>query len=243
MCSANQSSVSLCIFTRCIGIRSQKYHIGSCFYPNLKKHPSKGGFPPNSKKKIKWSARRTRAVHLCIFRPTESGPEARNIRLAYVLTETSKNTNKKAVFRQIRKKRKWSARRTRSVYLYVLWPAKSEFENRNLRLACVSSVTSNVDFFPENLGDFSEERGKRFHQDLKDVVRRYQGMWNKHIMADYYWMLAREIPERKRKCEKQPLHRSFENKRSRYHEKSEWIVFAIHAQMLWSTLMSNRYKK
>ena len=29
--------------------------------------------------------------------------------------------------------------------------------------------------FPEYLGDVSEEQGERFHQDIKDMERRYQG--------------------------------------------------------------------
>lgn len=27
---------------------------------------------------------------------------------------------------------------------------------------------SHIDYFPENLGDFSEEQGERFYQDIKD---------------------------------------------------------------------------
>ena len=32
---------------------------------------------------------------------------------------------------------------------------------------------SHLDHFPENLGDVSEEQGKRFHQDMKEMERRY----------------------------------------------------------------------
>jgi len=34
---------------------------------------------------------------------------------------------------------------------------------------------SHIDFFPENLGDVSEEQGERFHQDIQEIERRYQG--------------------------------------------------------------------
>jgi len=30
---------------------------------------------------------------------------------------------------------------------------------------------SHIDYFPANLGDFSEEQGERFHQDLKEDIR------------------------------------------------------------------------
>ena len=31
------------------------------------------------------------------------------------------------------------------------------------------------DQFPENCGDFSDEHGERFHQDIKNKEQRYQG--------------------------------------------------------------------
>jgi hypothetical protein len=37
------------------------------------------------------------------------------------------------------------------------------------------SLTSNLDYFPPNLGAVNEEQGERIYQDLKDVERRYQG--------------------------------------------------------------------
>ena len=48
------------------------------------------------------------------------------------------------------------------------------------KLGCRMSVKlhflhSHLDFFPDNLGDASEEQGERFHQDIKDIERRYQG--------------------------------------------------------------------
>jgi hypothetical protein len=57
-------------------------------------------------------------------------------------------------------------------------------------------LASHLDYFPPNLGDVSEEQGERFHQDLKDVKRRYQGRWNVNMMADYCWLIARDDPSR-----------------------------------------------
>jgi len=37
-----------------------------------------------------------------------------------------------------------------------------------------------LQYFPDNLGDYNEEQGERFHQDKKKVKRRYQGRWTKH---------------------------------------------------------------
>ena len=51
------------------------------------------------------------------------------------------------------------------------------------QLGCNMSVKvhflhSHLDYFPENLGEMSEEQGERFHQDLKTMEKRYQGHWN-----------------------------------------------------------------
>ena len=48
---------------------------------------------------------------------------------------------------------------------------------------------SNLNRFPENLGDVSDEQGERFHQDIKTIEKRYQGRCDQHMMADYCWSL------------------------------------------------------
>jgi hypothetical protein len=57
-------------------------------------------------------------------------------------------------------------------------------------------LASHLDYFPPNLGAVSEQQGERFHQDLKDVERRYQGRWDVNMMADYCWSIARDDPSR-----------------------------------------------
>ena len=44
-----------------------------------------------------------------------------------------------------------------------------------------------LDRFLTNLGDLSEERGKRLHQDIKVMEERYKGRWDSHMMANYCW--------------------------------------------------------
>ena len=48
-----------------------------------------------------------------------------------------------------------------------------------------------LDYFPSNLGAFSEEQGERFHQDICEMERRNQGRWNVNMIADYCWGLKR----------------------------------------------------
>jgi len=79
---------------------------------------------------------------------------------------------------------------------------------------------SHLDVFPKVLGHYSEEQGERFHQDIKEMERRYQGRWDINMLADFCWTLKREVAPKNRKRTRMPLHRSFESKRSRYHAKS-----------------------
>ncbi|GFX87089.1 uncharacterized protein TNCV_2151431 [Trichonephila clavipes] len=54
-------------------------------------------------------------------------------------------------------------------------------------LGCSMSVK--IHFSPETLGLVSEEQGKRFHQGIKDMERKYQGRTDKNMLVDYCWML------------------------------------------------------
>ena len=54
---------------------------------------------------------------------------------------------------------------------------------------------SNLDFFPANLGDVSDEYSERFHQDIATMEKRYQGKWNSCMLVDYCWNLVSETPE------------------------------------------------
>ncbi|KAM8703112.1 hypothetical protein ACLKA7_007823 [Drosophila subpalustris] len=51
---------------------------------------------------------------------------------------------------------------------------------------------SHLDFFPDNLGDLSDEHGERFHQQIKAMEKRYNGFWDAAMMGDYIWSLTRE---------------------------------------------------
>ncbi|GBN26339.1 hypothetical protein AVEN_84170-1 [Araneus ventricosus] len=80
----------------------------------------------------------------------------------------------------------------------------------------VHFLDSHLDYFPENLGAVREEQGETFHQDIKEMERRYQGKWNLSMIADYCWMLQRDNPCKvhKRKRDK----RTFEVKKKHYYK-------------------------
>lgn len=61
-------------------------------------------------------------------------------------------------------------------------------------LGCLMSLKvhflhSHLDYFPENLGNVSEEQDARFHQDIKEMEKRYQERCSVSMMADYCWTL------------------------------------------------------
>ena len=68
-------------------------------------------------------------------------------------------------------------------------------------------LNSHLNYFPENCGDYSEEQGERFHQDIRMMEERCQGRWDINMLADYCWCLKRDISvsQRKRKTLKRSL--------------------------------------
>ncbi|MGH0150609.1 UNVERIFIED_CONTAM: hypothetical protein FKN15_019617 [Acipenser sinensis] len=56
----------------------------------------------------------------------------------------------------------------------------------------VHILDAHLDKFKENMGAYSEEQGERFHQDILDFERRYQGQYNENMTGDYIWGLIRE---------------------------------------------------
>src|SRR5678816_183966 len=69
------------------------------------------------------------------------------------------------------------------------------FKKMGVRMSIkIHFLASHLEYFPANCGDFSEEQGKRFHQDVRTMEERYQGRWDINMMADYCWCLKRDEP-------------------------------------------------
>ena len=51
---------------------------------------------------------------------------------------------------------------------------------------------SHIDEFEDNVGDYSEELGERFHQDVKSFEERYKRQYNENMMGDCIWNLLHE---------------------------------------------------
>lgn len=54
-------------------------------------------------------------------------------------------------------------------------------------------LNSHLDFFADKiLGDYSDEQGERFHQDLSQIEGRYKGKDSLKMLSEYCWQLYRE---------------------------------------------------
>jgi len=58
-------------------------------------------------------------------------------------------------------------------------------------------LESHLDFFPENLGEVSDEHGERFHQDTMTMEKRNQGKSTSSILVDCCWTLKMNVPDAK----------------------------------------------
>jgi len=64
-------------------------------------------------------------------------------------------------------------------------------------MGCNMSLKSHLDFFPENLGEVSDEHSERFRQDIMAMEKRYQGKWTSSMLAHYCRTLTRDVPDAK----------------------------------------------
>ena len=55
-------------------------------------------------------------------------------------------------------------------------------------------LCSQLDYFPDNCGNYNEEQGERSHQDHRQMEERYQRYWNINMLADYCECLKRDLP-------------------------------------------------
>lgn len=53
-------------------------------------------------------------------------------------------------------------------------------------------LKSHLDYFPDNLGAFSDEQGERFHQDLADMEDRFNNRYLPNMFGEYCWSVLRD---------------------------------------------------
>lgn len=52
-----------------------------------------------------------------------------------------------------------------------------------------------LDFFRDNLGKLSDEHGERFHQQIKQIEKRFQGKKHENMLAEFIWYAFEEEEE------------------------------------------------
>ena len=80
-------------------------------------------------------------------------------------------------------------------YQHVVEDLLASFNALGARMSIkLHFLSSHLDYFPDNCGDYSEEQGERFHQDIRVMEERYHGRWDVNMLADYCWSLKRDSP-------------------------------------------------
>ncbi|XP_055312515.1 uncharacterized protein LOC129574472 [Sitodiplosis mosellana] len=64
---------------------------------------------------------------------------------------------------------------------------------------------SHLSFFPDNCGDYSDEQGERFHQDIAVIEKRFKCKNSAHMLGEYCWSICRDTDpnQHKRKSDRQ----------------------------------------
>jgi len=65
---------------------------------------------------------------------------------------------------------------------------------------------SHLDFFPDNLGQLSDEQGERFHQEIATIEKRFDGKDKINMMTNYCWSLKRETDDDQLKRKRSSKH-------------------------------------
>lgn len=56
-------------------------------------------------------------------------------------------------------------------------------------------LQNHLNEFAINLGDYSNQHGERFHQDIMAMEKRYKGKDYEHMLGDHCWRQIREAPD------------------------------------------------
>ena len=117
-------------------------------------------------------------------------------------------------------------------YVELVQSLVNNFGKMGCRMSLkVHFLNAHLDKFQENMGTYSEEQGERFHQDIIDFERRYQGSYNENMMGDHIWGLIRESDFQ---CKRQSRKHSYLIflSRSRFPRKKYYLMTTIILQGL-----------
>jgi hypothetical protein len=61
----------------------------------------------------------------------------------------------------------------------------------------IQFLESHLYFFPENIGEVSDEHSENVRQGIMAMETREQGMWTSRMLADYCRTLKSDVPDAK----------------------------------------------
>lgn len=78
------------------------------------------------------------------------------------------------------------------------------FRDMNVNMSLkIHILYDHLDYFPNNLGDFSDEHGERFHKDIALIEQRFKRKntwWTTiHMMGEYCWSICRDSSQQENK--------------------------------------------
>lgn len=87
----------------------------------------------------------------------------------------------------------------------------NEFLDSYGEMGCNMSIKihflhSHLDFFPNNLGQFSDEQGEHFHQEMIAIEKRFEGKNKIKMLSEYCWSLQRETDDTELKKRRSSKH-------------------------------------
>ena len=129
-----------------------------------------------------------------------NGPQIRTLVLDQGFTQTINDTEKAAWLSFVDVTNNFLEKKAQN-YENLVSYMLSAFHH----LGCITSIKvhflfNHLDKFPESIGSVRYEQGEQFHQDLMTVEERYQGRWDRHMLADYCRSIKRDCPEKMFKC-------------------------------------------
>lgn len=81
-------------------------------------------------------------------------------------------------------------------YKEIIAEMMSAFRDMKVDMSLeIHFLHDHLEFFPENLGAYSDEHGERFHQDIALIEKRYKGKDYCKMLGEYCWTICRSSSE------------------------------------------------
>lgn len=81
-------------------------------------------------------------------------------------------------------------------YIELIDQMLTAFQKMGVNMSLkIHFLADHLDFFPANLGAFSDEHGERFHQEIAIIEKRFKGKDLVSMIFEYMWYLCRSTSQ------------------------------------------------